>query len=159
MCTCRTANARACNRVAVSDTQGTLAEDEACLTIHETTGRLTVTVADWRDPVSVGKGLTYEIRMTNNGTSSIRQATLVVTVPAEMTPDRIGSDGPTPATVEKQTVRFAPLPEISPGQTVTYRVRVTARQRGEVSLRVTVSSPDLPKPVTAETTTEVVDSG
>ncbi len=159
VCTCRTANARACNRVVISDAQGTLAEDEACLAIHATTGQLSVTVADWRDPVSIGKGLTYEIRMTNNGTSSIHQATLVATVPTEMTPDRIGSDGPTSATVDEQTVRFAPLPEISPGQTVTYRVRVTARQRGQVSLRVTVTSPDLPQGATAETTTEVVGSG
>ena len=159
----------ACNRVMVTDDRGTRSDDSACLRIHkeanttipskETASKLTVSVQDLHDPITVGKGLTYEIRVTNPGIASDGQVLAVVTVPPELSVDRIGTTGPgrTGFQVQGQTIRFEPVPEIQPGETLNYRVRVTAdRPSRQVILKVQATSREMLSPVESEEDTEIL---
>jgi uncharacterized repeat protein (TIGR01451 family) len=155
-CRCLSAVARACNRAMLTAEEGVQAEDDACLEIRAAPGGLAITVHDFSDPVALGKGTTYEIRVSNQGQTAHRDLSVVVTVPVGMLPDRIGTSGPGMPTIEGQTVRFDPVAELPAGETATYRVRVRTRQAGKYSLRAEVTSRDQPQSVAAEETTEVV---
>lgn len=163
-CLCQQPSPRACLTVPVSTAQGAEARDQQCLEVRAaavlTPGNLEVTVADLRDPVAAGREFTYEIRVRNAGQNADRNVALVVTVPAEMTPVRLQTSGPpgTDYTIEGQTartIRFSPVLQLFPGQTLTYRVRVQAKQAGEVRLRAQVTSQNVPKAMTVEETTQI----
>lgn len=157
-CRCARAVARATNRATLITQDGTRAEDQAALEIYATAGGLTITMADLRDPVAVGKGVTYEIRISNQGQTPQQDIALVATVPVGMIPARIGTSGPGQPTIEGQIVRFQPVAEeLRPGETLTYRVRVSTRQSGAFTLRAEVTGRDLFQPLAAEESTEVVE--
>ncbi len=152
---CQSAAARACNRVSVTTQEGARVEAEACLEIRAAAGGLNIEVGDSRDPVRLGKGLTYEIRVSNDGNISYKQVTVVATVPAGMMSDRIGTSGPR-YTIDGQTVRFDAVPEIRPGEKRSYRIRVRTQQPGKLIFRAELTSQDLPQPVVVEETTDVL---
>ena len=156
-CRCIKAAPNACNRAAVTTPEGARADDEACLQIRAAPGGLTISVADLRDPVAVDKGLTYEIRVANQGQTSQGDVTVVATVPVGMMPDPIGTSGPGKPTIKDQTIRFEPVAEeLAPGGTFTYRVRVLTQQVGQFTFRAEVTSRDRLQPLSGEATTEVV---
>ena len=89
-CMCQSPAAKTCNRVKAIAADGATAEDEACLEIR--TGStlpglpptkpapstaagegLKMTVIGLRNPVTAGKELTYEIKVTNNGSTPYQQ--------------------------------------------------------------------------------------
>jgi hypothetical protein len=156
-CRCTRVVARACNRVTVTTRDGAEAQDDACLEVRAAAGGLTITLADLRDPVAAGKGMTYEIRVSNQGPTSQRDVTVVATVPVGMIPDRLGTSGPGQPTIEAQSIRFDPVAELAAGETLMYRVRVRTRQAGRFTLRVEVTSQDQVQPLSAEESTEVVE--
>lgn len=116
---------------------------------------LSMTVADLRDPVSTGKEVTYEIRVTNRGGGPDQQVSLAVTVPSGMQLSPLGANGPSNAKTEGQVVRFEPVAEIAPQKTLTYRVRVRTLQPGKVQLRAELSSRSTVRPLVVEESTEV----
>lgn len=156
-CRCLRAVARACNRAAVTSQEGARAEDQACLEIRPPPGGLRMTVADLRDPVRLGKGLTYEIRVSNQGQGPHEEVSVVATVPAGMVPDRIGTSGPGMPAFEGQTIRFAPVAEIRPGETLTYRVRVSTPQAGQFTFHAELTTRNLLQPLAVGEETEVSD--
>jgi len=155
-CRCVRAVARAYNRATLSTQDGVRFEGEAGLEIRGAAGGLTLTVADLRDPVAVGKGMTYEIRVSNQGQTSQKDVAVVATVPVGMMPDPIGTSGPGKPTIQGQTIRFEPVAELAAGETLAYRVRVRTRQAGAVTFRAEVTSRDQPQPLAAEEKTEVI---
>ena len=175
-CTCEAAAARACNRVSVTTSDGGKVEDEACLEIREAapppvtqppeqtpttpSGGLTLWVSGLHNPVAVGKKLTYEIRLRNEGSDSFRQLIVTATVPDGMVLAPIGTVGPDGAqpTIEGRTIRFDPVPEIRPDKLLVYRVRVLAKQPGrEFRFHVEATAAGLPRPLVQEATTEVIE--
>jgi uncharacterized repeat protein (TIGR01451 family) len=116
---------------------------------------LAMTVADLRDPVSTGKEVTYEIRVTNRGAGPDQQVSLAVTVPSGMQLAPLGASGPSNSRTEGQVVRFDPVAEIAPQKTLTYRVRVRTLQPGKVQLRAELSSRGTVRPLVVEESTEV----
>lgn len=179
-CTCQAAAAKTCNRVTVIAPDGGKVEAEACLEITpagappdiapksdsgtpdktepSAADGLTMSVVGLRNPVPVNKELTYEIRVTNNGAASQRQLALTATVPEGMVFNPIGTQGPDPAkfAIEGRTIRFDPLGEVRPGESLTYRVRVRAKQVGpKFSFHAELSSPTLSQPLVKEENTEV----
>lgn len=181
-CTCQAAAENTCNRVTVTTADGGRVEAEACVEIRpagapptnvappDTTkpdaGKtepppsegLTLSVVGLRNPVPVGKELTYEIRVTNNGAASQRQLSVMATLPEGMAFNPIGTQGPDPVkfAIEGRTIRFDPLGEVRNGESVTYRVRVRAKEAGPKFLfHVELSGPALPQPLVKEEATEV----
>ena len=148
---------RACNRAMVTIDGGQPVEDEACIEIRAAAPpQLTLSVADLRDPVALGGGVTYVIDVANRGTTAAHDVAVAAAVPVGMTPDRIGTSGPSNLTIEGQAVRFDPVAELPAGESLSYRVRISTRQAGEFSLRVELTSRDQPQPITDEERTEVV---
>ena len=166
-----TESARACSRVTVKAAEGVEDKAEACLRIRgaaadsgmQTTPgtlppSLAMTVLEFRDEVEIGKPLSYEILVKNNSLESDRDVVVVVTVPPEMTPSAIGTQGPTAAisaSIEGQVIRFTPVAEIRPGDKLRYQVRVTARAVGKVRFRAELTSGRTPKPIVVEEETSI----
>jgi uncharacterized repeat protein (TIGR01451 family) len=180
---CAKAAFKAGNRVSISSSQGVQAEDEKTLEIRSASGALppeaagpgtiqpgetapgaapsaadlTMTVTDLRDPVAAGKELTYQITVVNNGNAVHRQVEVVAMVPDGMAPAPLGTTGPGPTqfVIDRQTVSFNPVMEVRPGETLTYRVRVRAKQAGLFHFRAELSSRELSQPVLQDESTEV----
>ena len=156
-CRCLSETARTCNRVTVTSAEGARAEDEACLAILAASGKLNMAVADLLDPVRLGKELTYEVLVSNDGAAQDNQVVVVATVPTGMMPVAIGTSGPRQIryTIEGQTVRFEAVPEIAPGEKLSYRIRVSTRQPGKLNFRAELTSRGRPEPLAVEEPTEV----
>ncbi len=156
-CRCLQPAERTCNRITVECKGGATAEDEACLAIRTAEGKLNIEAADLCDPVRLGKGLTYEVRVSNDGAATDGQVVVVVTVPPGMMPVPIGTNGPKQIRyeIDGRTVRFEPVAEIAPGEKLSYRIRVSTLRAGKVSFRAELTSRNHPQAVTAEETTEV----
>ena len=57
--------------------------------------------------------------------------------------------------IEKQTVRFDPLPILGPGKPQVYRVLVRAKSAGNYTFKAGLSSQKLSQPMLKEQNTEV----
>ena len=166
-CECKEAGARACGRATVTAGGGLKAEDEWCMRIQPgqtgptpgpaTTGapKLTMSASALREPVALGKEVTYEIRVTNEGRGPDQQAVLEVTLPEAMQPVLLGTSGPSQYKIEGQTIRFEPVATIRGGETLTYRVRARAREPGAARLNLSLTSQGLTQPVTRELTSTI----
>ncbi len=117
--------------------------------------KLSLSVADLRDPLPQGKELTYEIRVTNANSVSLRDVLIVASAESGLLPVALGTSGPTATKLDRQQVRFDPVAEMAPGETLTYRVRARAEKVGNVALRVEVSAQGLGQPISVEEKTQV----
>jgi uncharacterized repeat protein (TIGR01451 family) len=165
---CERAAARACNRVLVTTPDGAHAGDEAYLEIREATGGvtppsapggLTVSVDELQNPVVAGKPVTYIVRVANTGAAAESQVVVTVVAPPGVAVNRLQTSGPNAATkyeLEGQKVLFRAVPEIAPGQSLTYRVQVLTGQPGEVQLHAEAVSREHPQAATGEKTTKVL---
>ena len=115
-----------------------------------------MTIADLRDPIAVGNEVTYDVRVINNGSAADQQVVVTVTAPPEMTPVLAGSGGPKAPTIEGQTMKFAALPEIRPGETIRYQVRMRGNRAGTARVRVQLQTRGISRPISAEETTAIV---
>lgn len=122
-------------------------------------GDVVLTIADLRDQLPVGKEVTYELRVTNNGTTEARQAVVIVTSPPEMTPISAGTGGPQGFVVKGQSVAFAAVPAIRAGETLCYQVRMRADQVGTARVGAQLRMDRSPLPITAEESTTIVPEG
>ncbi|MEN6407518.1 MAG: hypothetical protein ABFC77_13735 [Thermoguttaceae bacterium] len=123
----------------------------------ESTDGLTLTVTGLRPLVTAGKELTYEIRVTNKAASPLRQVSVTAIVPEGMTLSPLGTTGPgqTKFNVDGATVRFDPVSTMSPGESLTFLVRVQTKRPGQFRFRASAGAPALPKSVEREASTEV----
>jgi uncharacterized repeat protein (TIGR01451 family) len=158
-CRCLKESARASNRVSVACREQVRGEAEALLEIAPAPGRLNMEASDLMDPVRLGKELTYEVRVWNEGASPESNVVLTATVPSGMTPVPIGTSGPQQIryAIEGQTVRFDPLPQVLPGEKLSYRIRVNTRRPGTFQLRAELASQSQAKPLVVEESTEVFE--
>jgi uncharacterized repeat protein (TIGR01451 family) len=95
-------------------------------------------VVDLDDPVEVGQNVTYEIRVTNQGSADGTGVTLTCTLPPEQ--EYVGATGPGRVAATGQTITFDPVPTLSPGGVLTYRVTVKALRAGDVRFRATMKT-------------------
>ena len=171
-CKCIGIVPRACNRVTVTSPEGARGESEACLEIRPasaagapaagtspntaTAGSLQLTITELQDPIAVGKEVTYDVRVTNNGTTPDQQVAVALTAPPEMTPLSAGSGGATAFRIEGQTINFAPFPEIRAGQTIHFQIRMRANQAGTARVQAQLQSRGASRPVSAVETTTII---
>lgn len=114
---------------------------------------LVLEVTDADDPVEVGGETSYEVRVSNRGTSAAHNVQLAVRAPAEL--QLLDSDGPTRGTLEGERIVFDPLATLAPGETRVYHVRVACQGEGRVRFRAYVRSDDDPEPILEEEPTHV----
>jgi uncharacterized repeat protein (TIGR01451 family) len=117
---------------------------------------LDLSVVGLSNPIRTGKELTYQIQVTNHSPVSYPQISVKVALPEGITPVWLGTTGPEVAAFNKQVIRFRPVPELRPGESLTYRVRARAEQPGIKTLRVELSTPAFSQPRVQETRTEII---
>jgi hypothetical protein len=85
--------------------------------------------------------------VVNKGTAPYQQVAVTALAPLGMTPIALGTVG---AKFDGQVIRFDAARELAPGNTLTYRVRVLAKQLGNYRFHVEVTALGMPKPKTQD---------
>ena len=108
---------------------------------------LEISAAGLSNPVHPGNQLTYEIRVTNKGTVPVstdrRHGNRAAGHDARRAGHRRGEDRRPEDSIRRSTRN-------APGQTLTYRARVLAKQPGKYHLHVELATPALPKPMAVD---------
>ncbi len=163
---CVQAGEKICSRTQVITLQEAQGSGEACVRVEPAapdTGlrgpELVIAVTDLKDPVAVGDNVTYRISITNQGQRGDFQVVVAAALSKELVPNRIGTSGPAPCEIQDQVVRFAPVSQIRPGETLTYRIIATGRSAGEAEVVVQVQSQSLSEPKTATQKTRIYLKG
>ena len=124
-----------------------------------TPGRLSVSI-DNLNTITAGKIQQFLVQVTNESNSADSDIVVTARLPVGSTADA-GTSGPNAGvTAEKLpgAVRFSPVAELRPNDTIDYRVFLTTSKPGPILLRVEVSSRRLTQPVVAEKTVAVLPS-
>ncbi len=165
-CRCVKESTRACNRVNVTADGGTTGGDEACVEITApaaaaaatpaTASKMSIAVADQADPIRAGGETTYQIVLSNNGAGRAKQVALSVTVSPEMTITEVHTS-PVRGTMFPRSVKFTPIAEIRPGESITFELRVRGDRAGTGRLHAEVTSDQDRSPIVADETTQILD--
>ncbi|MCC6232968.1 MAG: DUF11 domain-containing protein [Verrucomicrobiales bacterium] len=102
-------------------------------------------VIDLEDPVEVGHEVTYEIQVTNQGSSDGTQIKLVCPLPA--TQEFVSGSGPTSVRAEGSTVHIEPLAKLAPKEKATWRVVVKAVNGGDTRFQALLTSEQFARPI------------
>jgi uncharacterized repeat protein (TIGR01451 family) len=115
------------------------AEAKACTDMKvEGIPAILLEVEDLEDPIEVGATTTYEIVVTNQGSSVGTNIVIDCTLPAEE--DFASASGPTQHTAAGKNVKFAPLPTLAPKAKATYKVVIKGNKAGDVRFKVSLKS-------------------
>jgi hypothetical protein len=119
-------------------------------------GKLTVAIADQADPIRVGSDTIYQIVLTNAGGTPQQQVVLSVKFSPELRLTDIPTS-PVVGTPFPRQVRFKPVAEIRPGESITFELQIQAESAGTGKVQVEVTGASLAQPVTAEESTQILD--
>jgi uncharacterized repeat protein (TIGR01451 family) len=160
VCRCKEASNRACVSVSAASAERVEDRGEACVRIGSAATDLTVSVIEFNDPVTVGKEVSYEIRVRNVGQTTDRQVTVEFTLPKGLAIIPLGTAGPTGSgkftEIRASTYQFPPVAELKPTESLTFRVRARAEQAGDGVFRARVDSQGLVQPATDEETLSIL---
>jgi uncharacterized repeat protein (TIGR01451 family) len=105
--------------------------------------------------VEVGKRVSYQIRVKNQGTISARKVEVTALAPPELKPVR-GSGGPSDARIDATgRITFPAVEELRPGQTLTLTVDVDAATPGDARFIAQVKAAHLKTTLKEEQSTRV----
>jgi uncharacterized repeat protein (TIGR01451 family) len=157
-CACDLVGNRICGRVNVESEDGTKDDDELCLDIRPDKVPLTVTISELNDPVNAGTDVVYDVSIKNENTVPETQIQLDFELWAGMTVNALATRSPRGTRDYEQVgavVRFNPMPELRPGESFRYTIRVRATQAGENRVRCVVSGGSLREPISVSESTTV----
>lgn len=119
---------------------------------------LLIEVVDTEDPVRIGEETTYEITVTNQGTTVAN----IVQIKAALDPnvELVSATGETShrATGTDELV-FEPVESLKAGQSATWRVTVRGLSPADSRFNVEMTSSELEEPVEEEESTKVYEGG
>ena len=103
---------------------------------------LSLTVTDLRDEVPVGGTVVYEVTVTNLQNVPDANVVVVVTVPEGLAPTAggVGIVAPSNPNIGQRVIRFNPVAEIRPGESLIYRIPIQAEQAGQFRSQIRVTS-------------------
>jgi uncharacterized repeat protein (TIGR01451 family) len=110
-------------------------------------------MVDTSDPVCIGQTTTYRICVTNRGSAEDKNVRLVIKFTNELQPQ--SANGPTKATINGQTVEFAPLESLGPKQSFEYCITVKGVSAGDARGEARLDSDSLGAPVVDTESTHV----
>jgi uncharacterized repeat protein (TIGR01451 family) len=133
------------------------ADDEAASETVQVEGipAILLEMVDISDPIEVGANEIYEIRVTNQGSATDTNVKITAEIPTEQ--KYVSAEGPTKATVDGQSVTFAPLGKLAPKKTATWRVIVKSQKTGDVRFQVTLTSDQTRKEVRETESTHIYE--
>ena len=116
---------------------------------------LELRIAEYGDRVHVGERMTYSVSIDNKGQQSDTQLGLEVSFPLEMTPDveRINQTLRSKnivASTAGQILRFSPIAEIRPGETILLTLSFNVNLEGPVRIRARLQSAGMSQPMVVE---------
>lgn len=110
-------------------------------------------MVDTCDPICIGDTTVYRVCVTNRGSADDTGVKLSINFTNELQP--LCSNGPTNGAINGQTVNFAPIERLAPGQSVEYCVSVKGVSAGDARAEAVLSSDSLGAPVTDTEATHV----
>ncbi len=128
------------------------ATDSSCATEVRGIFAILLEVIDLADPVEVGQHVTYEIQVTNQGSSNGTQIKL--TCPLPETQEFVSGSGPTTVRAEGGTVLIEPLATLAPKEKATWRVVAKAAKGGDTRFKVLLTSDQFSRPIEEYEATE-----
>ena len=180
-CKCITPDSNACNMATVTSDQLPSRDSQACLEIlpadepdadqpsgddpgqepgegkSPPSGGLLMSVVDQDDPINVGQTTTYLIQIKNDRENSDKQVALKLVLPTEVKFEKLeGPTGIQSAGPNGRTIQVRAIAELRPGESVTYRVTVTASGPGQVRLSVELNSLREPAALTEQEDTTIL---
>lgn len=111
-------------------------------------------VADLADPVEVNGETTYEMRLTNTGTTTESAVNLACTLPLDKMKFESAA-GPSTHRLIGNEVVFDPLPQLAPKAEAVYKVTVKCTAPGIALFKARMTSAVLTEPVTKEESTRI----
>lgn len=137
----------------VTTREGVTATDSLDVTVLGAPG-VHLSLNDSSDPVAVGDEFTYTIDLINqSGSNSVHNFTIVGLVPGQMA--FISAAGPTQFTVTGKEIRFGPVAELKPGESVQYQIRVKAITAGAAAFNASMRSDGFGEPLVSQEGTTV----
>lgn len=109
-------------------------------------------VVDLEDPIEVGDPVTYEIKVTNQGTATGTNIRLVCTLPDSQS--FVSGSGTTAVEAQDNTVTMATVPALAPKAAASWRVVVKAMQPADARFKVALASDQFPQPITEDESTQ-----
>ncbi|MDA7978106.1 MAG: hypothetical protein MPJ50_04970 [Pirellulales bacterium] len=159
-CACERVATDICGRVTVESEDGTKDNDELCLNVRPDKLPMTVTIVETRDPVVVGTDVTYEVSIKNESSVTETQIQLDFDLATGMTLNEIATRSPRGTRdhqLDGDVIRFNPMPELRPQETLRYTIRARVSQPGENRVRAVVSGGSLRHPLEISESTTVND--
>ncbi len=102
-------------------------------------------VIDTQDPIEVGTKVTYQITVTNQGSSP--GTGILIQAALEDAAEYVAAGGATDATVVGQKISFAQLESLPPKATATWTITAKAVAAGDVRFKVTMNSDQIGRDV------------
>lgn len=113
-------------------------------------------VIDVCDPLSVGEATRYIIKVTNQGTGADRNLQLTAFLPPQM--DYVSAEGSSAFSASAKVVTFEPVPQLCPGETISYMIKARAVSVGDAHFKIELRSDILCTPLIEEESTQVFDT-
>ncbi len=122
-------------------------------------GRLSVNISEYGDPIKIGEGTAYVITLKNNRPTPDQDVVVTIEMPTGLVFKTLsGPANLRNTSSDGRTIQVNPIREVRANETLPpFRLEATGRQAGEQHLKVTVTSRLSPQGVTAEETTTVFD--
>ena len=111
-----------------------LTAHDSVLTRMQSVADLKLDVLDPKGPRPVGSSTEYEIRLTNRGTDTARQISVIAVCSPEIEPIDVTGD----AAIDSGQIFFRLVRQLEPGRTIVHKVVVRARKPGSHGFRVVV---------------------
>ncbi|TVM00557.1 MAG: hypothetical protein CV087_13220 [Candidatus Brocadia sp. WS118] len=102
-------------------------------------------VIDLEDPIEVGQQNTYELRVINQGSTTLTNVKIVC--PLEPSQQYVSCTGATTAQAQKNTITTAPLATLSPKDTAKWHIVVKSIASGDVRFAAELSSDQFQRPI------------
>lgn len=138
---------------ATAQFDGGAAVTAATTTRVEGLAALALEIHDADDPIEVAGRTWYEIELTNRGSAPARGVEVAARVSAEVR--AVEATGPATGEVDGGRVQFAPLDELAPGESVSYRVEVVCQESGRAHFQAFARSADDEEPLVEDEFTQV----
>jgi uncharacterized repeat protein (TIGR01451 family) len=124
----------------------------ACDTVIAGLPAILLEVVDLEDPVEVGKQVTYEIQVVNQGSAADSNVRLVCALPESQ--EFVFGSGATAVQAQGGTVTTEALPSLGPKVAAAWRVTVKAVHAGDARFKVELRSGQFERPILEEEATQ-----
>jgi uncharacterized repeat protein (TIGR01451 family) len=131
---------------------GTNSAQSTCETRVTGIPAILLEVVDLDDPIELGKEVTYEIKVTNQGTSTGTNVRLTGTTPA--TQQFVSATGATTVTHSDNTLTFGEVASLPPKTSAAWRVVTRALEADDVRFKVELRSDQFDKPIIEDESTQ-----